>query len=61
MTTITIRRDDVKIEGVARDDDFNSAVELFVELGSKLFDVECNAILHEHEREDDDRDTSSRN
>lgn len=61
MTTITIRRGDVKIEGVARDDDFNSAVELFVELGSKLFDVECNAILHEHEREDDDRDTSSRN
>lgn len=61
MTTITIRRGDVKIEGVARDDDFNSAVELFVELGSKLFDVECNAILHEQEREDDDRDTSSRN
>jgi hypothetical protein len=60
MTTITIRRDDVKIEGVTQDDDFHSAVELFVELGSKLFDVECSAILHEHEREDDDRDTSSR-
>ncbi len=61
MTTITIRRDDVKIEGVTQDDDFHSAVELFVELSSKLFDVECSAILHEHEREDDDRDTSSRN
>jgi len=56
MTTITIRRDDKKIEGVTMEDDFPSAVNLFVELATMLFEVHVNSILME---EDNDRDTSS--
>ena len=56
MTSITIRNEDTKIEGITLEDDFPSAVELFIELASKLFNVDCNSVLTKGNY---DRDTSS--